>query len=327
MAGGRRGEGRGSVTAKVERLVNLTVALLEARRPMTLTDIRQKTRYYTQGDAESSRRMFERDKDELRRLGVPIETREVAFADDVGYVVDRDRYELADVDLTSEEVAALVLAVQLTGTDGAQLALAKLAARAPDPAALAAAPTTRVTVAPDPVDAIADAVVQRTPLRFRYRTADGDTADRTVDPYAIVQRRGAWYLVGRDHVRDAVRAFRLDRLVGKAREAGASGGYTVPDDFVPAAAVSGPEGQRVDVEVAVHPQARWAVELRGGVDTGRTHAGLAVLRLPDLDPVRDRSWLLGLGADVVVLEPADLRAQVVAGLRRLADGGGGREDS
>ncbi|MFA9428725.1 helix-turn-helix transcriptional regulator [Egicoccus sp. AB-alg2] len=314
------------MTAKVERLVNLTVALLETRRPMTLNEIRQKTGYYTQGDPESSRRMFERDKDELRRLGVPVETRDVFFGDEVGYVVDRAQYELADVDLTAEEVAALSLAVQLTGTEGAQLALAKLAARAPDPAELATSPTTRVTLAPDPVDAVADAVVRRTPLRFPYRTADGATAERTVDPYAIAQRRGAWYLVGRDHARDAVRAFRLDRFVGPAREAGVAGGYTVPADFDPAAAVSGPEGQRVDIEVAVRPDARWTVELRGGVDTGRTHEGHPVLRLPDRDPVRDRSWLLGLGPDVEVLEPPELRTQVVDGLRRLA-ASGGREES
>ncbi|MFA9445264.1 helix-turn-helix transcriptional regulator [Egicoccus sp. AB-alg6-2] len=313
--------------------MNLTVALLETRRPMTLAEIRQRTGYYRQGDSESSRRMFERDKDDLRRLGVPIETREVAFGDELGYVVDRSTYELADVDLTAEEVAALSLAVQLTGSEGAHLALAKLAARAPDPSELATSPTTRVSLAPDPVDAVADAVVSRTPVRFPYRTAGGDTAERTVDPYAIVQRRGAWYLVGRDHDRDAVRAFRLDRFVGRAREAGGPGGYRVPEGFDPASAVSGPEGERTDVELAVRPAARWAVELRGGVDTGRVHAGQPVLRLPDLDPVRDRSWLLGLGADVEVLEPAQLRGEVVDALRRLTERserdarGGGREES
>ncbi|GGI04685.1 helix-turn-helix transcriptional regulator [Egicoccus halophilus] len=306
------------MAAKVERLVNLTVALLEARQPMTLAEIRRRTRYYTQGDPESSRRMFERDKDDLRRLGVPVETREVAFGDDLGYVIDRGAYELADVDLTAEEVAALSLAVQLTGTEGAHLALAKLAARAPDPAELATSPTTRVSLAPDPVDAVADAVVSRTPLSFPYRTAGGETARRTVDPYAVVQRRGAWYLVGRDHDRDAVRAFRLDRFVGRARDAGPPAAYVVPDGFDPAAHVSGPEVARVDVEVAVRPAARWTVELHGGVDTGRTRDGQPVLRLRGLDPVRDRSWLLGLGDDVEVLAPPELRDAVMTALRELA---------
>jgi proteasome accessory factor B len=72
------------VVPKVERLVNLTVALLEARRPLTFDQIKARTRFYGQDDAESARRMFERDKDELRRLGVPIETRPVQFSEYVG---------------------------------------------------------------------------------------------------------------------------------------------------------------------------------------------------------------------------------------------------
>jgi proteasome accessory factor B len=135
-----------AVPPKVERLVNLTVALLEARRPMTFAEIRRRTRFYEQDDAESARRMFERDKDELRRLGVPIEVRELAFGDELGYLVDRGAYEVEDLDLTPEEVAALAMAVQLTGSEGEHLALTKLVARAPDPVALGTRPTTRIAL-------------------------------------------------------------------------------------------------------------------------------------------------------------------------------------
>jgi proteasome accessory factor B len=309
------------VAEKVERLVNLTIALLEARRPLTLADIKHKTGYYGQADRESARRMFERDKDDLRRLGIPLETQEVAFGDEVGYRVPRRAYELPDVQLTAEEVAALALAVRLTGAEGTPLALAKLAARAPDPAPLATRPTTRVDLVPDPVDPVAEAVIDRATVRFTYRTADGSVGERTVDPYAVVRRRAAWYLVGRDHDRDAVRAFRLDRMTDRPRTVGQPGGYTVPDDLDVAAAVSGPEVSGVTVELAVAPQARWAVEARGGRDTGRVHDGWPVLELPGLHPWRERSWVLGLGADVLVLEPAELRDAVVDGLRRIAHGG------
>jgi proteasome accessory factor B len=308
------------VTAKVERLVNLTVALLEARAPMTFAEIRRRTGYYDQADRESARRMFERDKDELRRLGVPIEVREDPFGEEVGYLVDRDAYELGDVDLTPEEVAALAMAVRLTGAEGEQLTLSKLVARAPDPAELGARPTTRVSVAPDPIDDVGEAVLRRRTLRFTYRTAAGERATRTVDPYAVVQRRAAWYLVGRDHDRDALRAFRLDRVEGRPRPVGEPGAFTPPAEVDVSAAVAGPEGEPVDVELAVGDGARWAVELRGGTDTGRTHRGRPVLRVEALDRVRDRAWLLGLGADVEVLAPDDLRADVVASLRRLVSG-------
>jgi proteasome accessory factor B len=307
------------VAPKVERLVNLTIALLEARRPMTFAEIRRRTRFYEQDDAESARRMFERDKDELRRLGVPVEVREISFGDELGYVVDRKAYELADVDLTPEEVASLAMALQLTGAEGQQLALSKLVARAPDPAELGARPSTRVALEADPIDEVGEAVLERQPLRFTYRTAAGDRAQRTVDPYAVVQRRAAWYLVGRDHDRDAVRAFRLDRVEGTPDPVGEAGGFTPPEDLDIAAAVSGPGAVPVDVDLAVAPAARWSVELRGGSDTGRTHRGHPVLRVRGLDPVRDRSWLLGLGPEVVVLAPDELRDEVVAGLRRLAE--------
>jgi proteasome accessory factor B len=311
------------VTAKVERLVNLTVALLEARQPMTFAEIRRRTRFYEQDDAESARRMFERDKDELRRLGVPVQVRELQFGDELGYIVDRVDYELPDVDLTPEEVAALAMAVRLTGAESEQLALSKLVARAPDPSDLAARPTTRIAMQADPVDAVADAVVARRTIRFSYRTAAGDRAERTVDPYGIVQRRAAWYLVGRDHDRDAQRAFRLDRIEGRPTPVGDPGSFTTPEDLDVAAAVTGPESTPIDVELAVAPAARWSVELRGGVETGATHRDMPVLRVTGLDPVRDRSWLLGLGPEVVVLAPQELRDEVVAGLRRLIDLGGG----
>jgi proteasome accessory factor B len=305
------------VSVKVERLVNLTIALLETRRPLTFADIKQRTRYYGQDDAESARRMFERDKDDLRRLGVPIETATVGYGGDDGYRIPRRAYELPDVALTPEEVAALALAVRLTGAESS-LALAKLAARAPDPADLGVDPRTRVEVAPRPVDAVADAVVARAPIRFRYRPVHGATAERTVDPYAVVQRRGAWYLVGRDHDRNALRAFRLDRFDGDARIVGTPGGYDPPDGLDLAEVVAGPDADDVEAELAVAPTARWTVESRGATDTGREHRGRAVLRLPSVDPVRDLPWLLGLSAEVELLGPPELRDRVVAALQRLA---------
>ncbi len=305
------------MTAKVERLVNLTVALLETRMPLSLADIKRRTGYYTHADDQSARRMFERDKDDLRQLGVPIETVPVPFADELGYLVRRRDYELPDPGLTSEEVAALALAMRLTGTDGTPLALAKLAARAPDPAEPLPDDGTRVLVAADPVDAVADAVVTHTVLRFGYRTADGSVGDRTLDPYAVVQRRGAWYLLGRDHDRDAIRAFRLDRMTTRPRAVGEPGAFVPPDELDVASHVSGPELEGVEVELAVAPAARWPVELRGGRDTGRTHAGRAVFQVSGLHPWRDRSWLLGLGDDVEVLAPVELRAAVVDALQQV----------
>lgn len=310
------------MTAKVERLVNLTVALLEARQPMSLAELKRRTGYYGQDDQRAARRMFERDKDELRRLGVPVATLPLPFGDEVGYRIARRDYELPDVDLSAEEVAALALAVRLTGTEGTPLALAKLAARAPDPVDLPE-PTTRVELADEPVDALADAILERTPMRFGYRTAAGTVGVRQVDPYAVVRRRTASYLVGRDHDRDAVRAFRLDRMTDRPVTVGEPHAFEPPGDLDVAAAVQGPEVQGVEVELAVAPAARWAVQLRGGRDTGRVHQGEAVMALSGLHPVRDRSWILGLGADVTVVAPPELRDTVRVALDAVVEANGG----
>lgn len=301
---------------KTERLVNLTVALLETRRPLTFAELRRRTGYYAQADRESARRMFERDKDDLRGLGVPVEVLEDPYGGETGYRIDRRAYELPDVDLDPQEVAALALALEVTGGREASLALAKVAARAPDPARTGLRPTARVDVPTDPLDDVADAVVRRLPLRFGYRTADGRTSERTIDPYAVVRRRRAWYVVGRDHDRDAPRAFRLDRVVGSVRPAGSPADYEVPADLDAAAMVAGPDAGPVAATLAVAREGRWSVVARGGVETGARVGERVVMRVDDLDPVRDRAWLLGLAPDAVVLEPAALREELVAALDR-----------
>lgn len=301
------------MSAKVERLVNLTVALLETRRPMTFDEIRRRTRYYQQDDHESARRMFERDKDDLRRLGIPVEARSLdAFDAETGYTIDRRSYELPDVDLSSEEVAALSLALRLTGDEGARLGLTKLAARAPDPVGLGVAVQADVAVGEGPFDDLAEPLVTCQAVRFAYRRRDGSASERVVDPYALVQRRGAWYLVGRDHTRDAVRAFRLDRLASRLRPVGEPSAFQRPADFDPSPHVDGPAEDEVDVELAVSPDVRWEVELRGGERTGEEHGGWPVYRLRSAGPARTATWLLGLGDEAVVLGPETVRAEVAA---------------
>lgn len=298
------------MAARVERLVNLTIALLEARRPLSLHDLRMRTGYYDQPDRESARRMFERDKDELRSSGVPIRTVYDPLSGEAGYIVDRTEYELPDVDLTRDEAASLAVALRVTGQADEHLALSKLAARAPDPLGSMPAVPARVSLETQALDAVADAVVQLAPIRFRYRTGAGHDAERTVDPWGVVLRRGAWYVVGRDHDRDASRAFRLDRVTGAVALAGEPGSFRVPDGVDLAAQVAGPASETLDVLVAVTPAARWAAESRGGVVEGTADDGRTLVRLQGADAWRLVPWVLGLGAEVEVVEPASLRSEI-----------------
>ena len=85
---------------KVERLVNLIALLLNTRRPLTVEEVRNTVPGYQQEDYSSFKRMFERDKEELRSLGIPIERR---FTDvweiEEGYLISKDRYYLPELDL------------------------------------------------------------------------------------------------------------------------------------------------------------------------------------------------------------------------------------
>jgi proteasome accessory factor B len=309
------------VTAKVERLVNLTVALLETRRPLTLAEIRRKVAGYEQDDDDSARRMFERDKDDLRRLGVPVETIALdTWENDWGYRVDRAAYELPPLDLSADEVAALAIALQVTGEHDARLGFTKLAARAPDPTPGAAPPAARITVGAEALDALADALLLRHAVRFGYTTATGEASERTVDPYAVVQRRGAWYLVGRDHDRDAVRAFRLERVTTAPQAVGAAAAFDVPDDLDLSAVAAGPVAEGVDVEVAFDPATAWDAARRGGVVTDTRSDGWSVVRFTGADPERLLPWVLSFASRAEVLSPREVRELAIARLRAVRQG-------
>jgi proteasome accessory factor B len=307
----------------VERLVNLTVALLETRRPLTFDELRRRTNYYPQPDAASARRMFERDKETLRSFGVPIETRQEFGMDDPGYLIDRRAYELRDIGLDADEVAALALAVEMLGQDEVALPLAKVAARAPDPAPLDAPPT-RVRLSVTDVDRFAPAIVERRVLRFSYRTADGRSGVRTVEPYGIVRRRRAWYLVGRDRDRGQPRGFRTDRMLEDLEVVGPAGAFEVPDGFDLGGVVTGPEPEPVEVVLAAGPEGGWALGARGAIDEGPVDEGTDEegprrFRLSSVDPVRDRAWLLGIAPDAAVLEPPPLRSELRGALEKVRD--------
>ena len=312
----------------VERLVNLTVALLETRRPLTFEELRRRTGYYPQRDAASARRMFERDKEALRAMGVPIETRQDFGMDDPGYLIDRRAYELRDVDLDAEEVAALALAVDMLGPEDGALALAKVAARAPDPVPLDA-PATRVGIPVTDVDRFAPAIVERRRVRFGYRTADGRSGQRTVEAYGVVRRRRAWYLVGRDVDRDALRGFRFDRMLDDVELLDPPGAFEAPSGIDLTAVVSGPEVPLVEVLIDAAPEGVWTVAARGGTEVERGEDGTHRMRVEGVDPVRDRAWLLGMAPEAAVRSPSELRDDLARALERVAaahtsTGGGAR---
>jgi proteasome accessory factor B len=308
---------------KTERLLSLVVCLLSASRYLTAGQIRDAVPGYPDS-FEAFKRMFERDKDELRELGIPLETGTNSADDEVGYRISRQAYELPEIRLEPDEAAVLGLAArvwrraELAGA--AQGALLKLRA-----AGIEAEDTTQPGIEPRlhtgeaAFGPLWEAVRDRRAVSFAYRGAGrSEAAPRHLEPWGVVNRNGRWYVVGLDTDRGEQRVFRLSRVDGPVT-------FTGPRDavVVPAGADARAAVRAWDFDSPV--QRASTLRVRAGAGLGlRRHASAAEpAGEPGWDtiqvPYSDSGWwsehLASFGADVVVLEPADLREAVIGRLK------------
>jgi proteasome accessory factor B len=312
-------------SAKLERLLNLIAALLETGRPLTAAEIGRKVAGYPEGYA-AFRRSFERDKDDLREMGVPIEIVEITAVDppEQGYRIPKDQYYLRDPGLDPDELAALHLAasaIRLDGVEGTG-ALWKLGG-VPHPTNTADRNEREVgELAALPGDArlvaLFQAVAERRTVTFGYHGVE-----RRVDPYRLDFQRGRWYLTGHDHVRDDERVFRLDRVEGDV-SAGPPKSFERPSTGVPGARLEPwqlGEGAAVRGRVLVDADhAPLAVaQVGAGAVVEERADGAVVIELDVTNPDGFRSFTLGFLEHAEILEPPELRDDIVAWLEALAD--------
>lgn len=326
-------------TAKVERLLNLVIALLSTRGYLTAEKIRATVIGY--GDSPSDEafsRMFERDKNELRDLGIPLETGKASVFDTVdGYRINPDAYALPAIELTTEEAAAVAVAVQLWQSPqlraNAQGAVAKLHAAGVevDPAradVLVAPPAALPGIhrAEPALGALMDAVQAGQAVQFGHRPSPVDPyVTRTVEPWGVVTHGGRWYLVGHDRDRDAVRTFRMSRIADEVTPIGSPGSVTRPDGvdlraIVAEAVGEAPTGLQARIWVA---DGRAVALRRAGTVLGRQALAGRDGDIVGVDiGTHDRLArdIAGHGADAVVLDPPSLRDDVVARLTASARG-------
>jgi predicted DNA-binding transcriptional regulator YafY len=311
---------------KTERLLNLVICLLHTRRYLSVQEIRDAVPGYSADSEEAFRRMFERDKEELRDLGIPLETGSDSHVheDELGYRIARRDYELPPVSLEPDEAAALGLAARLwqsaplAGATGS--ALLKLRAAGVDAPEAGGALEPRVGSGEPAFEACLAAVTAGQSLQFSYRASGRPAPElRTLDPWGVVWWHGRWYVVGHDTARDDVRVFRLARIVGDATAVGAPGTVKVPPDTDLRALVARMAGEdpRTTATVRVRPGAAWALRREAaGVTTGAD--GWDRLELGYSDPERFADRVAGYGADAVVEGPDEARAAVVRRLTALA---------
>src|SRR5262252_7620384 len=205
---------------KTERLLGLVVCLLSAGRYLTASQIRAAVPGYPDS-FDAFKRMFERDKDELRELGIPLETGISATADEEpGYRIPRQAYVLPEIRLEPDEAAVLGLAArvwrraELAGAaEGALLKLRAAGIDAEDLSQPGIEP--RVQTAEPAFGPLWEAVRDRRPVAFEYRAAGRSTAQqRKLEAVGVVNRRGRSYVVGYGTDRQAQRVFRLSMIDG-----------------------------------------------------------------------------------------------------------------
>jgi proteasome accessory factor B len=313
-------------TAKTERLLNLLIMLLVQRHYVSKDRIRE-ILYADSPSSDAFEKAFERDKEELRSLGVPIEVGQMDayFDDEPGYRIRADEFALPEISLESDEAQVVALATRVW--DHARLAEAttdavgKLTAAGLDldlTALEIAQP--RLSADEPSFDVFWEATLTRRPVTFDYRRPGYDQPlTRHLEPWGVVRYSGRWYVVGQDTDRGEERVFRLSRVVGPARMNGPAGSFTVPPgtDVRDLARRLAPATPAEEAVVLVRPGAgaalrRNASEVEPDVGGPDERTPWDRLRLPGGAQADE---LLAFGDDLYVEGPPALRDEVVARLR------------
>jgi proteasome accessory factor B len=307
---------------KSERLLNLLIMLLVQRRYVAKSRIRELL--YPDQSGEAFEKMFERDKEELRSIGVPVEVgqQDLYFDDEPGYRVPPDQFALPEISLATDEAAVIGVAAKVWEhaklAETSSEALRKLAAGGVeiDPEALDIAQP-RLVADESSFEVFWQAVHHRTPIVFEYARAGQPSRTRRLEPWGVVRYAGRWYTVGRDVDQDQERIFRLSRVIGEPRVDGASGAYEVPDgtDIGKLARRLAPAPSPVAGELLVrvntcHALRRQARSVESGVTGPDQRTSWDRLTLAQVDPAE----VLECAADAFVISPAELRHEVLGRL-------------
>ncbi len=329
---------------KLIRQLSLLSFLLSKTRPFTAPEIQESVEGYADMSDDTFTRRFHGDRADLAKIGIEIRVLTGSDAADAAeaqlYLLKEEDFRLPEVDFTPAELTALSMA--LAALDGRfayarplRLALTAICHGRQDELAdqfdllpVALAPDEDARKAGKQLARLEDAVARGRSVRFLYPGADPDApfVERTVDPYSLFFIQGHWYVVGRDHLREAVRTFRVTRIAGqvsflteKNRD------FYVPADYDPAAYRARPPWLLGPVKgsatISVGDDLAWFVErLAPHVEPlPAEDDACARFLVPYADPDVLLSWVIGLGGCGELLEPADLRLRLLRDLHRVRD--------
>ena len=313
---------------RTERLLNLVIALLAARTPVSRQAVQTSVAGYDPTASTAAfERMFERDKDELRSMGIPIETVTDAHGEVLGYLIDTSEYVDRDVTFDADELMVLNLAA-LVWDDAILSATVTTAVRklestgtiaslAPDVRAI---PTfAHVNASDAALLPLMRAVRDRKVVRFSYRKPGAAESTRRVDPWSLHAEDGRWYLSGWDHERMSARTFRVSRIEGSVTLTAESSSTGRPD--MPMVRT---EDSDEDVEIGFVLPERQGAELRrhptfrptNAVGGASSSDQGSVFAIHD-SPRRALALLWRAGPEVYPVYPEDVVSAFRRGLEQL----------
>ncbi|MEP6480670.1 MAG: WYL domain-containing protein [Rhodoglobus sp.] len=314
-----------------ERLFSLVLALLATDAGLTKNEILSTVQGYRQkfshsGDNSNLERQFERDKDDIRELGVPLETTEspgqAGNNQNLRYRIPRGIYELpADVRFSPEETTLLNLAAMvwregsLSGESRrAILKLRSLGVTTSEPV-LGYAPRVRVREAA--FDPLSTALEKRTIVTFAYlKPGDREARVRTVAPLALIQHQGRWHLYADEPETGSTKTYLLRRIVSTVNPTAAT--FPAPPSGTSEKALAELDAvwNSHTAIVEVEPGSDAATRL--GKRRGASVAASGALELHYTDVNIFADELASFGPEVLVVSPQELRVAVKTRLERTA---------
>jgi proteasome accessory factor B len=301
-------------------LVNLVIALLATKRYLTKSEIFRTIEGY-EGSSESMERMFERDKDELRALGIEIEVSALdpLFDDEIGYRIRFENYVMDHSGFTTSEIAYMSLAAQVWKEEAlseiAQHAMRKLSGLA-SPIDISEIPAIAPVLinAPKFLNEIIDCISKRRTIEFVYLDSEMKTQSRQVNVYSYFSFKGSWYFSGLDVRKTEIRTFKCDRIVGDVSVSKGSKMYEIPKEYIPST-----ESQENAYELTAQ------LLVRKGRGSQLRNRASKIVTAEDFDavdvPYSSENELLSLVLwhldDVQVLAPSVLRDSVIKSLKNV----------
>jgi proteasome accessory factor B len=309
-----------TVSRKSERLVNLTIALLATRRYLTKSEIFRTVAGY-EGEAEARDRMFERDKEDLRSLGIDLElgSHDALFNDEAGYRIKPERYSIQLSDLTPLEMLLLSKAADvwrdasLSGASSTGLRKLKALGLDSDTDEIPDL-TARFSEIPEQLLDVIEALSSRREIGFDYVGAELVAKPRKVWPYHLSYSHNHWYLLAFDIDQQDIRRFRLDRFSSAIS-------FYSPAQHFPA--------DNEGVQAVLADVAKESLEARVSVRVGRgakirrnshlisSDGEWDLLKVPYYDMDELIFNIIWLGDDARVESPNEMREQVIASVENL----------